>query len=207
VEREMGNLQYWTDPLSKAIWGRYFNPRYSENWHDVTLTLRSATLEALKDTADNSLIVSHLTVPHYPFIWNPDGSYRGPFEGDRRSDDTAGYHRNQRYADRILGEILDTLERGGRLERTLLIVTSDHAWRKEPDSTLLARPDAPRRVPLLIKWPGQRHPMVRAERFCTLGLGPILDAVTAHPAEGLSELTDSLWEALSGKGRSETCEE
>jgi hypothetical protein len=207
VEREMGNLQYWTDPLSKAIWRRYFNPHYSENWHDVTLTLRSATLDALKDPADNSLIVSHLTVPHYPFIWNADGSYRGPFEGDRRSDDTAGYHRNMLFADRMLGEILDTLESVGRLERTLLVVTSDHAWRKEPDSTLLARPDAPRRVPLLIKWPGQKRPMVREERFCTMGLGPILHAAMAPAAMGPPELTDSLWDALSAKGRRESCEE
>lgn len=207
VERGMANLEYWTDPLSKVIWRRYFNPLYSENWHDITLTLRSATLDALVTEADNSLLVSHLPVPHYPFIWNPDGSYRGPFEGDRRSDDTAGYHRNMLYADRILGEILDTLQRTGRFDRTLLVVTSDHAWRKEPDSTVLARADAPRRVPLLIKWPGQKRPMVRDERFCTLGMGPILDAVMAPGGMGPPQLTDSSWDALSGKGRKESCEE
>jgi hypothetical protein len=207
VERGMANLEYWTDPVSKVIWRRYFNPLYSENWHDITLTLRSETLDVLGAQADNSLLVSHLPVPHYPFIWNPDGSYRGPFEGDRRSDDTAGYHRNMLYADRMLGEILDTLHRTGRFDRTLLVVTSDHAWRKEPDSTLLARPDAPRRVPLLIKWPGQQRPMVRDERFCTLGISPILDAVMAPGATGPPELTDSLWDALSGRGREESCEE
>lgn len=207
LKRGMNNLGSWTDPVSKLVWEPYSISLYAENWRHVTQSLRLVTLKALGEEPDNTLIVSHFPVPHYPFIWNPDGSYRGPLAGSRSTGDPEGYERNLRYADRILGEILDTLERSGRLDRSLLIVTSDHSWRKEPNARLLARPDALRRVPLLIKWPGQTRPMVSDQQFCTMGIGPVLEAVlTASPA-GPPELTDSLWMVLSEKGRRETCEE
>ena len=117
----------------------------------------------------------HLLLPHIPWIFLPDGtSYNGMFapgQSMRRYD----WHDDQylvdqgilryalqvEYTDRLLGQILDSLESSGRLDETLLIVVSDHGLafepgleRRRPEPTTLA--DVAR-VPLFIKYPLQRR--------------------------------------------------
>lgn len=200
------NLQYWTDPVSQWLSPRIQARQYSENWRDINYLLAQRVLQAIDSVPDHMFMVAHLPLPHYPFIFNGDGSYRGPFKGDRRDGTPADYERNLLFTDKVLGDILDALERSGRFDRTLLVVTSDHAWRKEPDSTILAQPDEPHRVPLLIKWPGQAQPLISDEPFCNLGLGSVLEAALSAPPAA-SSLTDSLWHAVSEEGRALSCRE
>jgi arylsulfatase A-like enzyme len=47
-------------------------------------------------------------------------------------------------ADRCLGQVIDTLEQTGRLDRTLLLVTSDHGGHKRSHGT---RMEADQRIP------------------------------------------------------------
>jgi arylsulfatase A-like enzyme len=119
------------------------------------------------------------------------------------SDDSAGYTRHLHYTDRVLGEILQTLDSTGRLDRTLLIATSDHSWRKEPDSATARLPDAGIHVPLFVKWPGQTRQLVSDSTFCHLGLWPVIQAAIAPPAP--PPMTDSLWAAISATGRARRC--
>ncbi|HWA58034.1 MAG TPA: sulfatase-like hydrolase/transferase [Gemmatimonadales bacterium] len=201
----MRNLQHWTDPLSQSVWPPLSTSVYSDSWVNLFRTMRASALEALAKEPDNTFLLLHLPLPHAPFVFNADGSFRGRYQGVRLSEDTAGYNRHLLYADKVLGEILHTLDSAGRLDQSLVVVTSDHAWRREPDSALAKRPDAGLRVPLMVKWPGQRTAIVSDSVFCALGTWPIVEAAVT-PASP-PPMTDSLWLAISRQGRAARCRE
>jgi arylsulfatase A-like enzyme len=199
----MRNLQHWTDPVSQLLWPIVSSVVYSQSWVIMHQSMRESLDRALTELPENTFLLAHLPLPHAPFIFEPDGTFRGRYEGERMSNDSAGYSRNLRYTDVVLGEMLDALERAGRLDRSLIVATSDHAWRKEPDSTIARQPDAEIRVPLLIKWPGQDRPLVSDEPYCELGLWPVFQAAMTPPAP--PPMTDSLWQALAAAGRERHC--
>lgn len=120
-------------------------------------------------------------LPHYPWIYLPDGRHyqAAPIEGsglagvvgigkgqvwtEREWPVAQAYQRHLlqvQFVDRLIGELLDKLEREGLYERALVVITADHG--------ASFRPGAPLRkltadnvgeigaVPLLIKAPGQR---------------------------------------------------
>lgn len=197
------NLQHWTDPLSQAVWAPLSTAVYSDSWVTLFRSLREQALTSLAREPDNTFLLLHLPLPHAPFVFNADGTFRGRYTGIRMSEDTAGYHRHLQYADHVLGEILQALDSTGRLDQSLVVVTSDHSWRKEPDSALTRMPDAGLRVPLLVKWPGQKTAMVSDSVFCALGLWPVVEAAIDGPAP--PPMSDSLWLAISQRGRERKC--
>ncbi|HSB54950.1 MAG TPA: sulfatase-like hydrolase/transferase [Gemmatimonadales bacterium] len=199
----MRNLQHWTDPLSQAVWQPLSTAVYSDSWVELLRSMRESALNSLVKEPDNTFLVLHLPLPHAPFVFNADGSFRGRYKGTRLSEDTAGYNRHLRYTDRVLGEIMDTLERAGRFDQSLIVVTSDHSWRREPDSALVKLPDAGLRVPLLVKWPGQKAAMVSDSTFCAMGLWPVIEAAIAPATPPV--MSDSLWREISAAGRRVKC--
>jgi sulfatase-like protein len=68
------------------------------------------------------------------------------------------YRRSLGHLDRVVDRVVRTLKDAGWYDRALLVMTSDHAWRNDPN--LINTIDHPgmRHVPLLIKVPGQRTP-------------------------------------------------
>lgn len=118
----------------------------------------------------------HLALPHYPFVWNEDGlreELRHRPISELR-DDPAGYAGNLRYMDVVLGRMLRELRDIDEFDRSLIVVTSDHAWRRDP---LLGHEECPyaiedskphspyKRVPLIVKMPGQTHAAVVTDEF------------------------------------------
>jgi uncharacterized sulfatase len=74
-----------------------------------------------------------------------------------RREATVAYWRTISYMDEQIGLLVESLEQSGRLDRTLIVVTSDHGWSngrrgRWGKSTLF---DTSSRVPLLICVPGQ----------------------------------------------------
>jgi hypothetical protein len=199
----MDNVQHLTDPVSETLWPTIQAAAYRDNWLFLNQMLRDSTLEALRKEPDNTLIFAHLPLPHAPFIFNDDGTYRGTFGPDRLVVDSTGYERQLRYADAVLGELIKALQDAGRFDQALVVITSDHTWREEKDSTILAHADAPLRVPLLIKWPGQQRPMVSDQPFCLRALEPVIQAAIASPTP--PELTDSLWQVIAESARITKC--
>lgn len=93
-------------------------------------------------------------------------------------------------ADLQVGLLLEALERQGRLERTVVVVTADRpldvAWLDAPDSALPLA-DATTRVPLVL-WgaPIGGTPLVRDEAVSTLDVLPTLLALAgARPPAGI----------------------
>ena len=122
--------------------------------------------------------VKHLPLPHRPWIYLPSGlrTTRGlgritlPLHGLNRfggpPDPFVRQHNYQRhllqlrFADRLVGRLVARLARAGILDRTLLVVTSDHGYsfigaRKEHRRLVAANVHQIAPVPLFIKLPGQ----------------------------------------------------
>jgi arylsulfatase A-like enzyme len=103
------------------------------------------------------------------------------------------YRESMMGADESLGRLLDELQRLGRLERALVIITSDHGESFEHNFIGHAGPllhDAVTRVPLVVKLPGQTLGRVVDTPVSQADLAPtVLDIVGAQAlphAEGRS---------------------
>lgn len=147
-------------------------------------TLASEALRFL-DGSDGraSFVFLNLLEPHLPYApprrWLDRAAADGwdrdellAIDQDRLKDLLPGSSRSPReieglerlyaaeiaYADSILGEVLRRLEESGRLDRTLLVVTSDHGENlgdHPPLDHQLALWDTLVRVPLVVRWPGR----------------------------------------------------
>ncbi len=153
----------------------------------------------------------HTYEPHYPYVHadfaNPadagrlppvvsykevDAIHRGALilsEAERRYV-TDLYDGDVAHADRVIGRFLQTLRREGILDRTLVVVLSDHGeelWDREPNYS----PDHGHslyqeliHVPLLVRWPGRVPAGSRIRTPVSLiDLAPTLLALTGLPGD------------------------
>lgn len=147
-----------------------------------------------RHTARPALHFLHLQLPHTPWRFLPDGRtydddgpYPEPRDGEwwparTLADQGRVRHLLQAgYADRLLGEVLDGLDRTGLSERALVIVTADHGAAFEvryPRRTTRA-PTAGdiAWVPLFVKEPHQTSGRVDDRPAATLDIAPTVAAV------------------------------
>ncbi len=66
-------------------------------------------------------------------------------------EDIAEYYAQVQRFDRDVGELLELLEEQGELERTIVVISSDHGWSFPRGKTNLY--DVGTRVPLAVRWP------------------------------------------------------
>ena len=161
------------DPVNRTIGRRVSAQVYSRNWVGLNHELRDRFRAVLKSARERSFVIVHFPLPHAPFVYNPDGSYRGPFRGEILEGSAADYERSLRYLDVVIGDFVNDLKRAGVYDSALVILTSDHSWRLDPDSAVRSTPDAFRRVPLLVKWPGEGAGVIDRP-FCLSGLREVI---------------------------------
>lgn len=124
---------------------------------------------------DGTLSVLHLTLPHQPHRFTPEGTLypgTGPL-GFTQSGAIKGWtvpepgvalvqqrHLLQLgYADRLVGQIMRKIRRNGDFKRAMIVVTADHGFSFDP--ALSRRGAVPGNVaatvnpPLIVKYPGQ----------------------------------------------------
>lgn len=142
----------------------------------------------------------HMRLPHGPIRYLPDGrkyvAYFEPRTGEftQWPDDEPTMrtimHRavlQAMFADHLVGEMLDALERSGNLERTAIVVASDHgaSFRPGVATRSMDSPDAALdSVPslLLIKAPDQTRARVDVRRAQQVDILPtVLELVGMHP--------------------------
>jgi hypothetical protein len=179
--RMMANLQFLPDPISRkleakrrtlAIWRK----QESEHWRELHERLRPHIRQLMRTAADQSLTFVHFPCPHFPYIYDEEGRYAGPFAGSVDNPyDPAAYMRHLHYADVLAGEFLRELKAEGRFDRSMIIFTSDHSWRKDNRGGVM-NTDETRHVPMMIKFPGQKQPYRVEERFPATRLQPLLEA-------------------------------
>ncbi len=101
--------------------------------------LHSLLRETVDAKRDNVLLWDHVLLPHAPYRFFPSGTqYDRRFldgwnYGEKWDDDPwltlQGYQRfllQVGYVDKVVGDVIDTLERAGRYDRALVVVMSDH---------------------------------------------------------------------------------
>ena len=122
--------------------------------------------------------VAHFRVPHMPLSYLPDGRHydaRKPpglmhaveWERQQPAIDVARqrFLLQVRYVDRLVERMLEALERTGQYDNTLIVITSDHGVSFRPGHrrgvpTRVATAGDVVRVPLFVKYPGQRSASV-----------------------------------------------
>jgi arylsulfatase A-like enzyme len=88
-------------------------------------------------------------------------------------------------ADQALGEFIDRLDRAGRLDRALVIVTSDHGESFDHGYLGHAGPrlhDVLLRIPMVVKLPQQRHGRTVVQPVSQADLAPTVLDLVAAPA-------------------------
>lgn len=180
----LGAPQYWFMPGISGVWKDIWARVFSRHWVRLNHRVKQDLFDIVATAPHRSLVFIHFPAPHAPFVFDPDGSFRGPFPvtsgatADIDSDIMAGtpedYHRQMLYVDHLVGEVIARLKASGDFDRSLVILTADHSWRVDPD---LAPEDwrAKRHVPLLVKLPGQRTPRALEMDLTLVELRPLLD--------------------------------
>lgn len=157
-------------------------------WEDssvngATKTYQNALNQTILSIKNRSadLIVVHWSIPHGPAIFDniQNKTSETPLL-DRSNLD------NLPLVDITISKIQKTLESEGLWNDSLLIVTSDHWQRKASDLSAKKNnvnpsiPHATKRVPLIIKFPGQRVGNVRTKPINTAS---IFEIICAHFSE------------------------
>ncbi len=169
------NLKYWTDPVSRRIEAPVRRAQSLAFLRRQSIQQRQEILDVLRDCPTNSFALFHLMLPHRPFMWNEDGSYREP----TAESASAGYERNLKCLDHYVGQVVAQLRAAGKFDDALIILTSDHSWRSDPEPQMHQEKDADRCVPLIIKLPGQKTGAVIEDPLVTNQLKPFFEAVFA----------------------------
>lgn len=133
----------------------------------------------------NVVAFIHYKVPHWPYMFEREGpkDVAGVEVKSGMEWDGPGYLDNLRFADTIIGELLDTLESQPDADQTLVIITGDHSVRADPLLDALDAREACH-VPLIVRLPGQTESRVIETPFSLAGLKDVLARVVS--AENLS---------------------
>lgn len=175
---------------------------------------RARTLLESRGNEQPMFVWTHIFAPHDPY-W-PPAPYRRRFAsreswekvrgtrlppGLTPSDLRAQYDEMILYADQVVGDYLDWLERTGRLDRAIVIITADHGESFEHGGFLHGGPrlySGLIHIPLFIHLPGQKQGGSIAPAAQQVDLLPTLLDLIGAPVPSWAEGT-SLRPALEGK--------
>lgn len=205
LRRLAGSLSGFVD---KAIW----HHRYPHPAEPVFAQAR--TLVESHESLQPLFVWTHILPPHDPY-W-PPSPYLGRFSpkekltqirgnqlprGASASDLRAQYDEMIMYADHAVGDYLDWLDRTGRLDRAVVVVTADHGESFEHNWFQHAGPylyNGLIRIPLLIHLPGQKEGLSIPQLSQQTDLLPTLLDLVGVPIPAWADGT-SLKPALAGK--------
>lgn len=143
-------------------------------------------MDALVPVDEPALYFLHLMLPHAPFRYYPDGSlYDFEVVADSNDDDpwlmaieSQRFMHQARYADALVGEILDVLIDRQTYDESLIVLVSDHGASFRPGTSLR---EAAREtvsdiafVPLIIKEPHQSESRIDDSNLMAHDLLPTL---------------------------------
>ena len=148
-------------------------PAFLQNVRDVERT----ALDWAGDRRVDVLWVHH-PLPHRPWLWEDESWFGRRFVWR----DGEGYRRNLAEVDRFLGDLRERLREEDLLERTALMILSDHPQRYPANGVDLPPEDA--RIPLVVDLPWDDRE-VRVRSRCTpLYTGNLLHALLDGDLEG-----------------------
>lgn len=167
--------QFSADPLLKYLYARWERTSpYIGYYRQLHAGLREDVEWVLAGSPRRTFAVLHYCLPHKPYLFNEDGSER-PTDPEMTRESLESYERHLACLDVRIGEFLDLLREAGRLDESLVIITSDHSWRADPLRRTGEHPIT--HVPLIVKLPHQRTGLDIHERFENYHLGDIIAEV------------------------------
>ena len=144
-------------------------------------------------TTDRALTMMHVKQPHQPWKYGVLGEQYNPDPINQLSESTGTWltdrygveSAQQRmmvqtgFADTLLGQVIDRLEKTGLWDRAMVIVTADHGIsfeggsipQRQADERAMGEVANP---PLLIKYPGEREGKTDPRHVMTLDLVPTI---------------------------------
>lgn len=128
------------------------------NHIQILKQMQSQLLDTVKDN-DVSFMFLHYSIPHSPNIYD---RRTGTFGLNRNTRE--GYLDNMALADRCLRELRLALEKKGRWDSSMIVISSDHHWRT---NTYDGQTDY-KHVPFMVKMPHQETGIVFDKRFDTV---------------------------------------
>lgn len=156
-------------PYERRLITDYFFNRFQINRINATHELFKTIV---KNQTSSTFGVFHYMIPHFPYIFNREG-HKKLFHIYKLN--SSNYYDNLAYLDRKIGEIISVLKKVNKFENSLIIMTSDHSWRHDPnydkDNSLLEKCH----VPLFIKMPYQNFSIEINSKFTTSKLGTIIN--------------------------------
>jgi len=184
-------MRYWADPLSVRKWRRWYSDIFVNNWIDINNRIESDVKNVIAGGPDNNFTFVHWPLPHAPFVYKPDGSHKHlevdlerthNDDEDRMYGTPDDYEQQLEYLDVVIGRVMDQLKAQGKFDQSLLILTSDHSWRNDPDQVRNNDRDPRLHVPLILKLPNQHTPVVVSNEFTLTRLGPVIERVLHNQA-------------------------
>jgi hypothetical protein len=169
------NLEMLGNPLFRIIGREFADSQYNRYWYDFNRRIEARVASQLRTLTPGEFVFAHLGPPHSPFVFGRDGSYLPDQAKARVEADSSKYLLHLEYADVVLGRLLASLRVSGNYDSALIVVTSDHSWKSEPDSQIRARGRVTH-VPLAVKWPGQLKGAIVRTPVCLSGLEKIINA-------------------------------
>lgn len=172
-------IRQWASLLD-ALPGFVHFTRHDDKTQSVPPLYRRTLARALQAVQgwEHDLVVIHWPIPHAPAIFDLE-------KGDVPDTPPPGRSNldNLALVDRTLAGLRASMEANGSWDSTLVVVTSDHWQRKAADPGLPPAPERPgiaqsrHRIPLLVKFPGQRQGL---ERTLPLNGIAVFDLIQAH---------------------------
>jgi len=144
-------MSYWPDPLSQWISPKLNSATLTNEWRAMFASIRQETHDVIRHAPKNTLLFSHWNIPHPPFVFHADGS---PSTG-KYEDIPGAYMEQVLLVDKVIGEITEELKSAGKFDDAMIVLTTDHSWQGDPDTTTRSIDGWMYHVPLVIKMPGQ----------------------------------------------------
>jgi hypothetical protein len=194
------SVQAWWDLTAPATIRRDIAAQFRERTAPLGRSLRvpvswRAFLDGIRPSPRPPLHWIHVIIPHYPWRFFPSG--RTYDDGDIPRVEEAALNAGEgpflwsdprwpiqlqrlrhlvqvQYADRLLGTLLDRLERTGLYERALLVVTADHGIGTGSGSVTERSLHEPLFPVLLVKAPEQRQGRIDETNLSAVDLLPTM---------------------------------
>jgi hypothetical protein len=174
--------RYSPDPWSGRLYKRIETRQVHQVICGILEGIRRDAGTIMRDWPSDTVLFTHVHLPHMPAVLGADLRPRSPERTGWNDDDAAAYESNLAAMDALIGDFVSTLRRSGRYDGSVVVLTSDHGWRHDPDR-LAGRSVAPlTRVPLLVKGPHQATAARVDGRFETCHLGRLLESLVRPDA-------------------------